>query len=367
MTAAMYREVALALDAAPDFGARWKAMTPVHRLLSPGDLVEGCRALEAVAFHATDLSFFLSVVAGAGLGLPILDRANHPLAAAVRKGEAVTATAITERGAGSDVRSMTCALSDDGEMRLSGTKWNITNAPVADHFIVFVQNQRHATPYLTCVLVPRAALGVSVTPQDIPGCEGSPTGTILFDDVRVEPEWVLGAERDGQSLLALAFGIERLLAPWPLLGKMEWAVQKMVDHAANRVQFGQPIERYQYVQGKIVEAYIACREARTASEHALTTLDASGADGLHVSCAKMLAADAAVLVFRRAIEVLGARGMQREARLVEYLNGALAVTIAGGTRETHKKAIFEGLRADHHRASRGRPMRYFSNTLDRDR
>ena len=227
-----------------------------------------------------------------------------------------------------------------------------------------MQNQRHATPYLSCLLVPRNAAGVRVTAQDVVGCAGSPTGTVVFDKVRVAPEWVLGKERDGQALLALAFGVERLLAPWPLLGKMDRVIQQMLAHATNRVAFGQPIERYQYVQGKIVDAYSAYRGARSASEEALASVAASGPDGLLVSRAKMLAADAAVMVFRNAIEVLGARGMQRQARLVGYLNGALAVTIAGGTRETHKKAIFEGLRVDHQRAKRQRPLRYFQHSLE---
>ncbi len=333
-------------------------------------LDDGCERLARLAYGADELGVFLSVIATAGLAVPVLgaggDEAQALRQAAVA-GEAVVAVAITERGAGSDVRAMATTLSrgTDGDLRLDGAKWHITNVPEADAAIVFAVNATTDDRFLTAVLVGRGDPGVSFGPPlDLIGCRGSPTGEIALDAAPIAPERIVGRPEDGLRLLELAFVRERLLAPWPLLGKMERVIVECLDHAETRRQFGQAIHEFQWVQDKILGAYEAALGARLLAERALGAAQRGEPFAAVASLAKARAADAAVEVFRAAIEVHGSYGVQTSRRYGDYLNDALCAQIAGGTRETHKKIVFGELRLDRARTRRGRPSALFRWTPD---
>jgi len=328
-------------------------------------LEAGCHELARLAYDADELGVFLSVVATAGLALPLLARggaAHGALHAAGLRGEAVLAVGITERGAGSDVRAMTTALrrAPNGALRLDGRKWHITNAPEADAAIVFAMDKTTSDTFLVAVVVRREDRGVSFGPPlELVGCKGSPTGEILLDGVEVPEDRVLGRREDGQKWLDLAFTRERVLAPWPLVGKMERVIEECLDHVETRVQFDRPLHEFQFVQDKILTAYSALVNARSLADAALRAVVSGGNVAVSASLAKAAAADAAVEVFRAAIEVFGSYGVQASARYGAYLADALCAQIAGGTRETHKKIVFGELRLDRARARRGRRSELF--------
>lgn len=336
----------------------------------------GCRRLSRLAYQAQDLGIFISVIAAAGLAIPILKHSapakastRGSLLAAAVDGRAVLAVAITEREAGSDVLAMRTKVtrSADGSLRLTGAKWNITNAPVADSVIVFAVDQTTEDRFLTAVLVEPSAPGVRRgAPLDLIGCKGSPTGELFFEDVLVTPDCVVGGRGDGQRLLDLAFLRERVLAPWPLLGKMERVLEECLDHVEGRVQFDRPLHEFQYVQEKIVSSFEQLTHARQLAERAVAGVAAGHAQPAIASLAKATAADAAAHVFRCAIEVHGSYGVQAERRYGDYLSDALCAQIAGGTRETHKKIVFGELRLDRARARRGRPSRLVRGDMEGD-
>jgi isovaleryl-CoA dehydrogenase len=331
-------------------------------------LEAGCHELARLAYGADELGVFLSVVATAGLALPILARggeSHRALHAAGLRGEAVIAVGITEREAGSDVRSMATSLrrTPTGALRLEGRKWHITNAPEADAAIVFAMDKTTTDTFLVAVVVRRGDRGVTFGPPlDLVGCKGSPTGEILLEDVEIPEERILGRREDGQKWLDLAFTRERVLAPWPLVGKMERVIEECLDHVETRVQFGRPLHEFQFVQDKILTAYSALVNARSLADAALRAVVSGRSVAVTTSLAKAAAADAAVEVFRAAIEVFGSYGVQSSARYGAYLADALCAQIAGGTRETHKKIVFGELRLDRARARRGRPSELFRSS-----
>lgn len=361
MTADLLAELA----ASGDFVSAYRALGR-HRVfdafVAPARLGEGCALLEELGFHHRDLGFFISVIAGCGLALPILAATGNDALDGILTGERVAAVAITEPTAGSDALSLGTTLSErDGRLVLSGHKWNITNAPVATDIIAFCYEEpRHQ---LRAVLVPADAPGV-VRPDAMRliGCLESPTGEIVFDDVTVDPSWVLDA--DGKTLLDLAFVRERVLAPWPLLGKMAREIQVAIDFVARREQFGKPIASHQYVQDKIVGCYERLSTARLLAERAVAELTAGRPGHAHASLAKYHAADAAVAVFRSLIETYGSRGLQADKRLGHYLNDALCATIAGGTREMHKRVLFDQLMLDRARSRRRGRSKLFAITSE---
>lgn len=340
-----------------------------ERLVEPATIESGAVELARLAHGAPELGELLSVIAAAGLGAPILRAAGERavLEEAIA-GRSVLAVAITEEEAGSDVASMrtTVTRDADGALRLSGGKWNITNAPAADAVVVFAVDATTEDRFLTALLVLPSDRGVRLLPEvEMIGCKGSPTGGLVFDDVPLDEGRILGRPRDGRALMELAFARERVLAPWPLLGKMERALEECLDFVESRVQFGQPIHTFQYVQEKIVSSFDWMLHARHLADRAIASVARGRPDAALASLAKAVAADAAVHVFRAAIEVFGARGVQRSRRYGDWLNDALCAQIAGGTRETHKKIVFGELRLDRARARAGRPSRLFSLSGDK--
>ncbi|MBX3198103.1 MAG: acyl-CoA dehydrogenase [Labilithrix sp.] len=339
-------------------------------LSDTSSIEDGCRRLARLAHASEDLGVFLSIIAAAGLAVPILRRGASAHAEQLLEdalaGRAVLAVAITERGAGSDVAAIRTTLTRaaDGSLRLDGSKWHITNAPACDAMIVFAVDATTDDRWLTAVVVYADDPGVRVGPElSLIGCKGSPTGEIWFDDVRVPEGRVLGRAREGRALLDLAFVRERILAPWPLIGKMERVIEDCLDHVEEREQFGRPIHEFQYVQDKIVSSFEELVYARHLAERALGAVARGAPQAGLASLAKAAAADAAVVTFRFAIEVFGAHGVQAERRYGDYLQDALCAQIAGGTRETHKKVVFGELRLERARARHRIAPRRAGSTL----
>ena len=358
-------------------GERFRALGDAGIFVSlaePEWLPAGTRRLSRLAYETPDLGVFVSIIAAAGLGVPIL-KLNSPaptttlgaLLADAVAGRAVLAVAITEREAGSDVLSMQTRVTrgSDGLLRLTGSKWHITNAADADAMIVFAIDATTDDRFLAAVVVKRDDPGVRCGPPlDLIGCKGSPTSEVTFEDVPIPLDRVIGSRGDGQRLLDLAFVRERVLAPWPLLGKMERVLEECLDHVEKRVQFGKPLHEFQYVQEKIVSSFEAMINARHLAERAVAAVASGRPQAAIASLAKAAAADAAIHTFRCAIEIHGSYGVQTERRYGEYLHDAMCAQIAGGTRETHKKVVFGELRLERARARAGRPSRLLRGETD---
>lgn len=319
----------------------------------PSRFAEGCDALEALAYGETGLGLFVSIVSGCGLALPILNAAGRDTTRVVR-GERVLGVAITESTGGSDVLGMkTRVVPDGGAFVLTGEKWCITNAPVADDLIVFCRHGEGEHTGLSAVLVPARREGVTIEPLALGGAIDSPTGAILFDRVRVSADDFLGVPERGRELLEAAFLRERLLAPWPLIGRMRRALEDGLDRAAERHQFGAPIARYQYVQDKLVGTFERLETTRLLAEEARRRFLAGEMAGAHASLAKNHAAESAAATFAAMLELHGASGALERAGLTSAIVDAHLAGIAGGTKETHKKVIFQQLVLARARAKRG--------------
>lgn len=328
-----------------------------RELGEPATLLGGARRLAGIAYEADSLGELLSVIAVAGLAVPILAHApgQAALLADAQAGRSVLAVAITERHAGSDALAMKTALiRGPGGLLLRGAKWHITNAPEADAAIVFAVDATSDDRFLTAVVVRRDDPGVRLGPAlDLIGASGSPTGELFFEDVPIAEDRIVGRRPDGRALLDLAFVRERALAPWPLIGKMERVLEECLDHVEARAQFGSPLREFQYVQEKIVSSFDLLLHTRQLAERAVRSIADGHPEAAIASLAKATAADAAVHVFRAAIELHGSYGVQTDKRYGQWLNDAVCAQIAGGTRETHKKVVFGELRLERARARRG--------------
>src|SRR5262249_17574419 len=156
--------------------------------------------------------------------------------------------------------------------------------------VVFAVDATADDRFLTAVVVRPDDPGVRRGPPlDLIGCKGSPTGVVDFDQVPIPPERIVGRREDGRALLELAFTRERVLAPWPLLGKMESVIEDCLDHVEKRAQFGKPLHEFQYVQEKIVSSFEAMIHARQLAERAVASVVAGRPEAAIASLAKAAA------------------------------------------------------------------------------
>src|SRR4051794_35113492 len=256
-------------------------------------------------------------------------------------GEWSPAFALSEPEAGSDPAGMrTTAVRDGDEWVINGAKNWITNATIADFYIVFAITDRDKKRS-SAFVVPKDADGFSVPKLEHKlGIHGSPTGNPVFDDVRVPAENLLGDEGRG---LAVALGTlerTRLGAAAQAVGIAQGATDYAGEYAKERIAFGQPIFDFQAIQHKLAEM-----ETRTAAARELLYKACAMADrgepglGKHTSMAKLFASHTAMYVTVEAVQVLGGYGYVNEYPVERMMRDAKITQIYEGTNEIQRVVI----------------------------
>jgi isovaleryl-CoA dehydrogenase len=180
-------------------------------------------------------------------------------------GTSVGALAMSETGAGSDVVSMrTTAKEVDGGYLLNGTKMWITNGPDADVIVVYAKTKpSEGSKGITAFIVERNTKGFSCARKlDKMGMRGSNTGELVFEDVFVPKEDVLGQVDRGVKVLMEGLDLERLVLSAGPLGIMQAAMDVALPFTHQRKQFGQPIAHNQLLQGKLADMYTKLQASR---------------------------------------------------------------------------------------------------------
>ena len=180
-------------------------------------------------------------------------------------GEHVGALAMSEPSAGSDVVSMKLrAEKRNDHYRLSGNKYWITNGPDADTLVVYAKTDPDAgSKGITAFLIEKSMKGFTTGPHfDKLGMRGSNTAELIFDDVEVPFENVLGEEGRGVRVLMSGLDYERVVLAGIGLGIMAACLDEVMPYMAERKQFGQPIGSFQLMQGKMADMYTAMNSAR---------------------------------------------------------------------------------------------------------
>ena len=257
-------------------------------------------------------------------------------------GEHVGALAMSESGAGSDVVSMKLRAEKKGNRYvLNGTKFWITNGPVADTLVVYAKTDSDAGPRgITAFIIERGFEGFSTAQKlDKLGMRGSDTGELVFQDCEVPSENVLGEEGKGVSVLMSGLDYERAVLSGGPLGIMQACLDTVVPYVHEREQFGQPIGEFQLMQGKLADMYTtanACKAyvytvARACDKGRVTRKDAAGAI--------LYSAEKATQVALDAIQCLGGNGYINEYPTGRYLRDAKLYEIGAGTSEIRRMLI----------------------------
>ncbi|KAL5042698.1 hypothetical protein BDW71DRAFT_189448 [Aspergillus fruticulosus] len=263
-------------------------------------------------------------------------------------GEKIGALAMSEHSAGSDVVSMkTTAKEVDGGWVLNGTKMWITNGPDADYIVVYAKTEpEKGSKGITAFVVEKTFKGFSCARKlDKLGMRGSNTGELIFEDVFVPKENLLGEVNRGVKVLMEGLDLERLVLSAGPLGIMQAALDLVLPYTHIRKQFGTPIAHNQLIQGKLADMH-----TKLAASRAYTYATARHIDS-HVSlgsaairtqdCAGAIlyAAERATECALDAIQLMGGNGYINEIPAGRLLRDAKLYEIGAGTSEIRRMVI----------------------------
>jgi alkylation response protein AidB-like acyl-CoA dehydrogenase len=261
-------------------------------------------------------------------------------------GELSPAFALSEPEAGSDPGSMrTGAVLDGDEWVIDGTKNWITNAGVADFYVVFAVTDR-AERRVTAFVVEADRPGFSVGKLEHKlGIRGSPTGSPSFDSVRVPKENVIGEVGRGMRVALATLERTRLGAAAQAVGIAQGAIDYAREYAKERVAFRQPIIEFQNTQFKLADMETGTAAARELLYKACALADRDDPElAKYSSMAKLFASDNAMKVTVEAVQILGGYGYVKEYPVERMMRDAKITQIYEGTNEIQRLVIARTMR-----------------------
>jgi isovaleryl-CoA dehydrogenase len=257
-------------------------------------------------------------------------------------GEHVGSLAMSEADAGSDVVSMKLRAEKKGDRYiLNGTKMWITNSPDAQVIVVYAKTDPAAGPRgMTTFVVETGFKGFKVAQKlDKMGMRGSSTGELVFEDVEIPEENVLGQVGKGVNVLMSGLDYERAVLAAGPLGIMQSCMDVVVPYIHERKQFGQPIGTFQLIQGKIADMYTVMNAARAYVYAVNRACDAGKTTRKDAAGAILYAAEKATLIALDAIQILGGNGYINDYPTGRFLRDAKLYEIGAGTSEIRRWLI----------------------------
>lgn len=273
------------------------------------------------------------------------DQREEYLLPAIR-GERVDCLAMTEPGAGSDVRSMTTrAVRDGDDYVVNGTKHFISNADRADFVVLFASTGHEDGPrgprnLITGLLVDLDLPGLTVTQgSDSVSHRGYHHCELSFDDVRVPVAKRLGEEGHGFDLMGEWLGASRLTVAATSVGRARRVLDLATAWAAEREQFGQPIGRFQGIGFKLADLATDLEAAELLTLRAAWKSDAGTMTDTDAAMAKVFASEMLARVTDEAVQIFGGMGLMSELPIARFWRDARVERIWDGTSEIQRHII----------------------------
>lgn len=262
-------------------------------------------------------------------------------------GEKIGAFGLTEPNAGSDVTAIEATAVADGEHYvLNGSKVWITNANVADTFVVAAKTapERGAIG-ISLFVVEKGMPGftVSGSSERKLGMRASDTGSLYFEDLRVPAANLLGRKNLGLKVLHSTLVTARIGMAAIALGISEAAQAQCLDYVRHRKQFGQHLYQFQSIKNKLADMEVKIRAAELLIERAAAMKDAGEDITKAASVAKLFASEAAMAITKDAVQIFGAYGYSQEYPLERFFRDAKITEIGDGTSEIQRVIIADEL------------------------
>jgi hypothetical protein len=305
-------------------------------------------ALEAFGYACTDGGLVFSV--GAHLlscVIPVwrfgTDAQKERYLPGICNGAIIGAHAMTEPGSGSDAFSMrTTAVREGDGWRIDGTKMFVSNGPVADVAVTFAvtSRERGFLGGLTTFLVETSAAGVHVSRKiDKMGLRSSPLGELVFDGVVVNDDAVLGGVGGGSRIFVHSMDWERICLFAAHVGTAQRILERAIEHARTRTQFGQAIGKFQAVAHRLADLKVSVEAARLLVYRAAWQLKSGRSASLDAAMAKLFASETLLRTTLDAVRTFGGYGFMNEYEIERALRDAVGSTLYSGTSDMQRNTI----------------------------
>lgn len=257
-------------------------------------------------------------------------------------GESVGALAMSEAGAGSDVVAMKLrAEKRNDRFVLTGTKYWITNGPDADTLVVYAKTDPEAgASGITAFIVEKTMPGFSTSRHfDKLGMRGSNTAELVFEDVEVPFENVLGGEGAGVRVLMSGLDYERVVLAGIGVGIIAACLDEIMPYLRDRRQFGQPIGNFQLMQAKVADMYAAMNTARAYVYETAKACDRGEVTRQDAAACVLYASEVAMTQAHQAVQAMGGAGFMNDSAVSRLFRDAKLMEIGAGTSEIRRMLI----------------------------
>ncbi len=262
-------------------------------------------------------------------------------------GSLIGANGASEPNAGSDIFSMQTRVRKDGsDYILNGGKIFVTNAPVADLFTMYATlDPQIGAAGICAFIVEKGTRGLSVgKKKDKMGLRTALMAELLLEDCRVPGTALLGREGRGVEVFSCSMAWERACILATCLGTMRRQLERCVEHARRRKQFGQAIGKFQSVANRIVDMKLRYETARLLIYKVGWLMQSEQSADMDAAMAKLYVSESFVKSCMDAIQIHGARGFLTEFELEREMRDSVGSTLYSGTSEIQRNIIARGLR-----------------------
>ncbi len=258
------------------------------------------------------------------------------------RGEKLGSFGLTEPGAGSDAAgTKTTAVLDGDSYVVNGTKTFITNASVGETFVITaVTDKTKRYKGISSFIVEKGMKGFTIGKKENKmGLRGSDTATLIFEDLQIPKENLLGKEGEGFKQFMITLDGGRISIGAMALGIAQGAFDKALKYAKEREQFGQPIANFQAIQWKLADMATQLEAARHMIYHSSELKDKGERFIKESAMAKLYASEVGTFVTYQAIQIFGGYGYMSEYPVERYLRDIKLCEIGEGTSEIQRIVI----------------------------
>lgn len=311
------------------------------------DILTGTLMMEGLGYACPDNGLIFALNAQIlSIQMPILKFGSPQLKArylgGLCSGKLIGGHAMTEPQAGSDAFSLSTTADPEGDFYyLNGSKTFVSNAPVADIFVVFTTtNKKLGFMGITTFVVERDTPGLTVTKEiDKMGLKTAPMGEVFFQDCKVPAENMLGNRGGGAALFNDSMEWERGFILAGYVGTMQRQLEKCIQYSKERKLRGKSIGQHQSIANKIVDMKMRLEIARNLLYKVAWSRQKHGSAGEHASIAKLYISEAWTSSCLDAIQIFGGYGYSTEYEIERELRDAIGSKIYSGTSEIQRNII----------------------------
>jgi acyl-CoA dehydrogenase len=293
----------------------------------------------------TDTTFAMQALGSQPIALAGSEAQKRRYLADVARGSAIAAFAMTEPEAGSDVAAMqTRALPQGNDFSITGAKHFISNAGIADFYVVFASTApEKRSKGVSAFVVDRSARGLKIR-EKTALLSPHPVGAIEFDNCLVRKDALLGESGEGLHIAFATLDLLRCSVGAAAVGLAQRALDEAIEYSKSRRQFGRPIAEFQGIEFKLAKMATELEAARLLVYQAAWAHDCASADAkVRSSMAKLYATEAAQRIVDQALQIHGASGLVAGSIMERLYRDVRALRIYEGTSEIQKVIIARDL------------------------